>query len=302
MIIRNNKTPTVTITFPTYNGWEDTKECLESLSKLNYAKRSIEIIVVDNNSQDQTPQKIRKLFSHVKVIEQQKNLGYAKAVNISLSKASGQYILFTNNDIVLDRNYIKNMVSLAMSNPEISVIGSMVYLKNPKGKIGFNGLRLNPYLGYHQYDLKNLDQVRECDLPPSGGFFVRRSLIDEIGSLDEGFFLYFEDVDFCLRAKRAGYKIIFNSNAIAYHGQSKTAFRQNFHDIVSQGYKSKWRCIFKNATLVQIISSIVSQFTLFIIIENLKSNPKTYSDLFVAFLWNLKNLKATLASRRDLYG
>lgn len=296
-MIKGAKRPTVTITFPTYNGWEDTQECLKSASRLNYPKGNTQIIVVDNNSQDQTPEKIRKLFPNVKVITQKKNLGYAKAVNIAVAKSKSKYILFSNNDIILDKNYLENMVNLAESDSKIGVVGSMVYLKKPKGKIGFNGLKINPYFGYHQFDLSNLDKVREIDLPPAGGFFVRRSLIDEIGSLDEGFFLYFEDVDFCLRAKRSGYKVMFDPKAIAYHGHAKTTLRQSFHKIVYQGYKSKWRCIFKNASLLQIISSIIIQFTVLLLIENIKSNPKTYRDLFAAFLRNVINIKSILKSR-----
>ena len=296
------KTPTVTITFPTFNGWQDTKECLNSLSKLDYPRSKIEIIVIDNNSSDHTPDKISNYFPNVEIIKMQKNLGYAKAVNIAVGKSHAKYILFSNNDVVLDKDYVINMVKVAETDPKIGIIGSLVYLKKPRGKIGFNGLKINPYLGYHQYDLKNLENIRDCDIPPPGGFFVRKSLIDDIGSLDEGFFLYFEDVDFCLRAKRKGYKIIFNPKAITYHGHAKTTLRQSFHQIVYQGYRSKWRCIFKNATLPQIISSIITQFTIFIILENIKSNPKTAKDLFLALIWNLKSLKLTLAARKKAYG
>lgn len=292
----------VSIIFPTYNGWSDTKECLKSLKKLNYPGEKLEIIVVDNNSQDSTPSHIQKYFPSVKLISNNQNLGYAKAVNIGIKKSTGRYVLLSNNDIVLHKNYILSMVKLAQSDPKIGIIGSMVYLKNPKGKIGFNGLRINPYLGYHQYDLKNLNRIRDCDIPPAGGFFVRRSVFDKIGLLDEGFFVYFEDVDFCLRAKRHGYKVIFNPSSIAYHGHARTTLRENFETIVFLGYKSKWRCIFKNASLLEIISSLITQFTIIIAVQNIISSQKTFKPFLNGFNWNLKNLKETLKIRKKTYG
>lgn len=294
--------PKVSIIFPTYNGWEDTKECLKSISHLSYPKNLLEILVVDNNSKDGTPQKIKKLFPRVKLITSSKNLGYSKAVNTAVKKSRGDYILFSNNDIVLEENYLKSMTSLAESDLKIGIIGGMVYLKKPKGKIGFGGLRVNPYLGYHIYDLANLDRVRECDLPPAGGFFVRRSMLDKIGLLDEEYFIYFEDLDLSIRAKRNGYKVLFNPQAISYHGYGKTAFKQNLEFIIYQGYKSKWRCILKNANLLQIVSSLITQFTILILLQNLSSSIKTFKPMVRGVFWNFMHLKEILKARKQAYG
>lgn len=297
----NYENEKVSIIFPTYNGWVDTKECLKSILRQNFPQNNLDVFVVDNNSQDLTPSYIQKYFPNVKLVTNNQNLGYAKAVNIGIKKSRGGYVLLSNNDIVLDKNYILNMVKLAQSDPKIGVIGSMVYLKNPKGKIGFNGLKINPYLGYHQYDLNNLNMIRDCDIPPAGGFFVRRSVFDKIGLLDEGFFVYFEDVDFCLRAKHHGYKVIFNPKSIAYHGHARTTLRENFETIVFRGYKSKWRCIFKNASLLEIISSLITQFTIIIVVQNIISSQKTFKPFLNGFIWNVRDLKETLKVRKKTY-
>lgn len=291
----------VSIIFPTYNGWIDTRECLKSLQKLNFPKKALEIIVVDNNSHDGTVQNIKKQFPGVKLIKNSKNLGYSKAVNIAVRNSKSDYIVFSNNDIIVDKNYLREMVNLAESDSQIGIIGNMTYLKDQKRKLAFDGLRVNPYLGFHQYDLANLKRVRECDIPPSGGFMVRRKMLDKIGPLDEGYFLYFEDLDICLRAKKHGYKVIFNHKAIAYHSFGKTAFREKFEEIVYQGYKSKFRCLFKNATLLQIISSLIAQFTILIFVQNLKSEMKTYKPMLRGFWWNIKNLRETLDARKKAY-
>ncbi|MBI2595322.1 glycosyltransferase family 2 protein [Candidatus Daviesbacteria bacterium] len=295
MKISNEK---ISVIFPTFNGWQDTKRCLKSLQQVSYPKNKLEVWVIDNNSSDNTPALIKKNFPWVKIICQPKNLGYSKAVNLAVKKTKSDYILFSNNDVIFDKDFFTKMVQLAESNPKIGIIGGKCY--NQKGgTIGFNGLRINPYLGYHQYDLNNLDSIRECDIPPAGGFFVRRKLINKIGSLDEGFFLYFEDIDYCIRTKRAGFKVLYNPNAVFYHISSKTAYREiRWEDIATIKYRSKWRCMFKHATVFQIVSSLAFQFSIVIAFENFNSSVKTYIPLIKGLYWNILNLKNTLNARR----
>ena len=293
--------PKITIVFPTYNGWKDTQECLNSLLKLDYPKKKLQIIVVDNNSNDGTVQNIKKYFPIVTLIKSPKNLGYSKAINIAARQSKSDYILFANNDIVLDKNYLKEMIALAESNHQIGIVGHLAFLKDNRKKLAFDGLRVNPYLSYHQYDLSDINKIRECDLPPAGGFLARREMLDEIGLLDEGYFLYFEDLDLCLRTKKYGWKVIFNPKAIAYHGFGKTAFRQEFAKIVYEGYKSRFRCLFKNASLFQITTSLIAQFTILIVGQNLKSQMKTYKPMLAGFIWNLKHLRKTRMARKKAY-
>lgn len=296
------KPGTISVIFPTFNGWKDTKDCLRSFTHLTYPAEKVEIIVVDNHSSDSTPSLIRKHFPKVRVIEQSKNAGFAKAVNVGIKSSFGEYLLVTNNDVVFDKEYLHTMINLANTDRKIGIIGGMVYLKSPKDKIGFDGLKVNPYLGYHQYDLKNLDKVRNCDWTSGNGMFMRRSMLDDIGLFDEGYFFYFEDLDLCLRAKRRGYKILYNPQAISYHGYGKTAFKGNLEEVIYQGYKSKWRCIFKNASLVQIIISFLAQFSILIFAQNIISNIKTHKPMIRGVYWNLMHLQETIRIRKATYG
>ncbi len=268
---------------------------------LDYPKKKLQIIVVDNNSNDGTVQNIKKYFPIVTLIKNPKNLGYSKAVNIGLRRSKSDYILLSNSDIVLEKNYLKEMVALSENDQQIGIVGHLAFLKDNRKKLAFDGLRVNPYLSYHQYDLSGINKIRECDLPPAGGFLVRREMLDEIGFLDEGFFLYFEDLDLCLRAKKFGWKVVFNPKAIAFHGFGKTAFRQKFEKIVYEGYKSRFRCLFKNATLFQITTSLIAQFTILIVGQNLKSQMKTYKPMLAGFIWNLKHLRKTRMARKKAY-
>lgn len=292
----------ISVVFPTFNGWSDTKECLKSLESIIYPKEKLEIIIVDNNSSDSTPRLIRKNFPQVVLIQQSSNIGFAKAVNVGIKNSKGEYLLITNNDVAFDKNYFKSMLNLAEADEKIGIIGGMVYLKNPKNKVGFDGLRVNPYLGYHQYDLKDLDKIRSCDLVSGNGMFIRRRMLEKIGPFDEGYFFYFEDLDLCLRAKKAGYKIVFNPKAISYHGYGRTAFKQKADNVIYQGYKSKWRCIFKNASISQIVISLIAQFTVLILAQNIISDIKTHKPMLRGFCWNIKHLRETLEARRAAYG
>ncbi len=136
---------------------------------------------------------------------------------------------------------------------------------------------------------------------PSGGFFVRKSILKNVGLLDENYYLYFEDVDFSLRAKRKGFKVIYNPHAIYYHGQGKTSLRRNLQEIIYYGYRSKWRCLIKNATVLQIITSFLAQTLLLIHIENMRSSIKTYKPFIKAIYWNLKHINQTLQARKNLF-
>jgi GT2 family glycosyltransferase len=289
----------ISIIVPTMNGWNDTKEWLKSIKHADYPKELLEVIVIDNNSSDGTPESIKKYFPQAKIIKNKYNLGYTKAINIGVKLATGEYLIFGNNDVVYDKNYFKEMVKLAESDKSIGIIGGIAYLKDNPHKLAFNGLSLNPFLGYHIHDLNNINKIRPCDILPAGGFFLRTSILKKVGLLDEGYFYYFEDVDIAIQAKRNGYKVLFNPNAIYYHGCQKTAtMPENLQTSIYHGYRSKLRCIIKNGTLLQIITSITLQFFL-IHWDYIQSPIGTYKHFIKAFYWNIKHLKETLNARKE---
>jgi GT2 family glycosyltransferase len=294
-MIINNK---ISIIIPTLNGWPDTSECILSIYASKYPKKLLEIIVVDNHSSDNTPKYVNEVFPQVKVIKLSHNTGYAKAANTGFLISNGDYILFGNNDVVYDKNFFREMVKLAKSDKRIGVVGGKAYIKGQQNKIAIKGLKTNAYLGFYQYDLKDLDKIRECDLLPGGGFFVKRNVLEKVGLLDEDYFLYYEDLDFYMRAKRKNFKIIYNPNAVFYHAFGKTTGRENASKIIYYGYRSKIRCILKNSTLPQIITSLFLQLFILIHLDNIRSSIKTYKPFVKAIHWNLKHLKETFKLRK----
>lgn len=286
--------PKVTIVFPIFNGWEDTRDCLTSIKNLNYPKEDLKIIIIDNASTDGSVEAIKKLTNskikglRIKLIENKENLGFAKAVNQGVKKATSELILITNNDVVFEKDCLKELVKAITGNSEIGAVGGKIYWKN-QDKIAIDGFRLNPYLGYHQFDLSGLDRKRERDWVPGTGLLTKRKLLLDLGGFDEGYFFYFEDIDFCLRAKKAGFKLLYTPRAILFHGYGRTIFKEKTEKIFYLGYRSRWRCIFKNANPIQILTSSFFLLTLFPLYQSLLTHYDIFKPMLKGLLYNLKD-------------
>lgn len=283
-----NKYPKVAIIFPTFNGWQDTKECLKSVEKLDYPQDKIEIIVVDNGSTDQTLTGIRKNFPKVKVLAQKTNLGFAKAINLGVKEAKSELILITNNDVVFEKNCLKKLVKTAAADSHATVIGGKVYWKNTH-RLSFGGFRLNHYLGYHQFDLSGANKERQTDWISGVCLLTSKKLFLDLGGFDEKYFFYFEDIDFCLRAKRAGLRLLYQPKALVYHGYGTTIYRQGVEKILYLGYRSRWRCIFKNASPVQILTSSLFLFFFSPLYQSLLTRHNVYRPMLKGLWSTLKD-------------
>lgn len=292
------KYPKISIIFPTYNGLIDTKACLNSIAKLNYPPNKLEIIIVDNGSIDGTPEWVKKHYPQVKIIKFKKNLGFAKAVNVGLKKASGGYLFITNNDTVLTKNYFWPLLKLFSSQNKIGIAGGQILYKKPKGKNTMPGYRLNLYFGWHAYDLNNLDKIREVEWFPGSAMLVKKEVFEKVGFFDEGYFFGSEDYDFCLLARKAGYRIYYAPKAILYHGMATAAKKLGENQRFYFNYQSKFRLVIKNATILQMLTFFPTQLILGPVISYIRFGHKTFSPMILALKWNLNHLKETLKARK----
>lgn len=222
---------TVTALVLNYDGVGLIEECLSSL--LNQTYRDLEILVVDNHSEDRSVDLVRHHFPQVRLIQNEKNLGFAKAINIGIKAATGRYILCLNNDTKLHPTCVEQLVE-TMSSLE-GQRGSRVAGLAPKmlldrsnrsfidavgNSIMPNGSAFNNGIG--QIDLGQFDvQIRVFGLC-FGAAFIRKDVFEEVGFLDESFFAYYEDVDWCYRANLLGYQFYTAPGAIIYHKHSAT--------------------------------------------------------------------------------
>jgi len=290
-----NNFPKVSIIFSNFNGGIEPIECLESIRKLTYPQEKIEVIVVDNGSTDGSREQIEKEFPKVKLIKLKKEIGLSASINLGIKRSRGSYILVGNDDIVFEKNSITKMVEYLENHQDIGVLGGKVFYKDrPKTLTDFVS-GFNFYLGSIQKPKKKSDilWLQSCSV------MIPKRVFDDIGFFDEGFYpLYFDDFDFCLRAKRAGYRLAHNPEAIFWHGYGKTTKKFQSSKFYFWWQKNKIRFMFKNATPLQITTALVSQF-LASIVKSLTTRQNLLFPLVKALGVNLIQLPQTIRLRKN---
>ena len=211
-----------------YQTFELTRNTVNSILKYDYPF-SYEILVVDNASGDDSLSKLQDYFGDkVEFIASPSNSGFAAGNNLALSVAKGEYVLLLNSDTVVWENTLEDIYNYMESHSDVGASGCRVLLENgdldKACKRTFPNVKNSFFRLFHipnkskddNYNLDNLpdDEVYEIDCLTGAFMFIRKDALDEIGFLDETFFMYGEDIDLCFRIKEAGWKIV-------YYGKSK---------------------------------------------------------------------------------
>ncbi len=209
-----------------YNGAEILSACLESLCTQTYP--DLEIIVVDNASSDGSDQIPGEFWDRVQLIRSTENLGYGGGVNVGIAASSGNMILALNNDIILDPFCAGYLARAMEENPRIGMCAPKMLL--PDGRLNSTGLCISRSgAAWNQnFGCENTVQAspNEEILGPSGGAALyRKAMLEQVGSFDESFFMYMEDVDLAVRARLAGWRCRFVPDAVVIHANSATAGR-----------------------------------------------------------------------------
>ncbi|KKQ67139.1 MAG: putative glycosyltransferase [Candidatus Daviesbacteria bacterium GW2011_GWA2_38_24] len=218
----------VSVVIPNWNGKEFLKACLKSLESQTF--KNFEVIIVDNGSTDRSAQYIKKYFPKFKVIKLPKNIGFSPAVNIGIKDSQGEYIVLLNNDTKVDKDCLKQLVKCADVYPEVGMVAAkMLQFYNPDlidsagDFVDAVGHASN--IGYGEKDGEKFNESKEIFLVTGGGALIKRKVFEKVGLLDDEYFAYFEDVDFCLRAQMQGFKAWFEPMAIISHIHKATSSR-----------------------------------------------------------------------------
>ena len=279
--------PKVSIVFSNFNGGKEPLECLASIKKLNYPKNKIETIIIDNGSKDKSPEKIAGKFPEVNLIKLKKDIGLPASLNLGIKKSAGKYIFIANDDIVLEKNSIKNMVHFLEKNTNVGVLGGKVFYKNEPKKLSDSACDFNFYLGEIKKGLVKGEQIKWLQ---SCAIMVPKIIFQKVGLFDSGFYpLYFDDFDFCLRVKNSGFKIVYLPNATFWHGVGKTTRQFSNKKVYYWWYKNKIRFYLKNATIVQIITATFFQITA-ICIKSFKEKQNVFSPFARALIVNIQEM------------
>jgi GT2 family glycosyltransferase len=243
----------VTIVVLNWNDSDDTLECISSIKKLVIPKGvELNTIVVDNNSDPSSVNKLKD-HSYFELIENKKNLGYSGGNNVGIKAAiakGSDYVWILNPDLRLDTKSFSALVDFSRQAPHVSILSPKIYFypgyeyhkdrysKKDAGKViwyagGFINWTtvLGEHYGVNEVDKGQFDGPNEVGFATGASLFFKKDLWNSTGGFDEKFFLYLEDADLCLRAKKIGLSIYFVPNSIMWHKNAKSSgVGGNLHD------------------------------------------------------------------------
>ena len=219
--------PLVSIITVNYNQTEITCQFLESLRKITYP--NIEIFVVDNASIKDDPSPIKIKYPEVIFIKSDENLGFAGGNNLAVREARGEYILLINNDTEVHDEFLEPLINKMTANPKIGAVSPKIrYFFNPD-LIQYAGFEpMSPItirqhaIGFNQKDNGQYDIDKLTDFGFGAAMIVSRDVLNKVGLMADIFFLYYEEMDWMTRIRRAGFEIWYVHNSLVYHKDSIT--------------------------------------------------------------------------------
>jgi len=220
-------TANVTVVIPNWNGMDLLGRCLDSLVAQNLKSN---VIVVDNGSTDGSKEYIKKTYPMVRLIELDKNHGFAGGVNAGIGAAlkdDATYIALLNNDAVADKAWLEQLVKTAGHAPKAGIVTSKI-LRSDKKHLDSTGDFYSiwglPFpRGRNELDHGQYDHQTEIFGASGGASLYSAGMLEQIGLFDESFFAYFEDVDISFRAQLAGWKVQYQPKAVVYHEVGATS-------------------------------------------------------------------------------
>lgn len=249
--MQSNHYPLISIITVNYNQTQVTLDLLNSLQSVTYP--NIEIIVVDNASRENPKAIINHNFPEVIVISIEENLGFAGGNNEGIRIAKGKYFLFLNNDTEVEPDFLEPMIRFMEQNPKTGMCSPKIRFFEDKDLIQYAGssdmdyLRVASYtIGYGQKDIGQYNKTEFTHLIHGAAMLVPRQVIEKVGFMAEQFFLYYEELDWCERIKRAGYQIAYISDSLVYHKESVSVGKSSLLQIY---YKTRNRILFVRRNL-----------------------------------------------------
>jgi GT2 family glycosyltransferase len=223
-------TPKVCFVLVNFNQEVLTRACIRSLQALTYPNR--EIILVDNASPDGSGAKLAAEFPPVCFIANKVNLGFAGGNNVGIRRAlerKASYVVLLNNDTIVPPGMVQPLVEAARRDGSIGVQSGKIFYLAERATIWYAGGKLRiasaagTHPGMHQEDRGQFDLFGDTDFATGCMMFLGRSALETVGLLDERYFLFLEDADWCVRARRLGFRIVYNPAAYLWHSVSATA-------------------------------------------------------------------------------
>ena len=216
--------PLVSIITINFRDAATTSALLDSITKQSYS--NIQVIVVDNGSLEEVSETFKAHYSEVEVIVSKENRGFAGGNNLGIQAAKGDYLFFVNNDTVFTPDLIEQSLA-AFTTDEIGVVAPKIYYFDQPEIIQYAGFTpINPLtarnqtIGKDEKEEGQHDVSNETPYAHGAAMMLRRSVVEQVGAMPEDYFLYYEEMDWCVQIRNAGYKIIYAPKAMIYHKES----------------------------------------------------------------------------------
>jgi len=294
--------PLVSIITVNYNHSTDTIDMIHSLKECTY--KNIEIIVVDNDSQNDNPSCILEKFPDIKLVLLDNNLGFAGGNNEGFRYATGEYILLLNNDTEVDPYFLEPLIELLQNNKNIGMVSPRLLFYNSPGKktiqyAGASKINLltgrGKNLGWGETDNGQYNFVKETDYAHGAALMLSREVLSEVGCMPDVFFLYYEEHDWCTAMQKKGLKAFYVGTSKVYHKESVSIGKNS---PIKTYYMTRNRIVFlrRNANWINFLFSML--FFLFIsvpagIFRFVKNKESLLIKYFIsAIVWNFTNLKS----------
>ncbi len=290
--------PLVSVIIVNWNGMKYIKECLDSLFNQSYS--NYEIILVDNASSDGSVEFVEKNYPKVRIIRNKENLGFAEGNNIGIHETKGELVALFNPDAVAEKEWLSKLVSVLQSSNTIGAATGKIYYygdKYGKGAVFCTWSKVDPHSAATTNFHKN-EPVSKVDYLSGAAMIVKREVVDKIGLLDSGYFLYFDETDWCARMIRAGYDLVYVPTAIAWHVVSASV-----DDFLRKLYymeRSRVRFALKNfdASYIPIFVIIFLTESFLVFCRDVKNRNFGRTRVRLRILsWNLSHLGSTLKKR-----
>lgn len=297
--------PSVSVIILNYNGRVYLSNCFESLAKINYPRDKVEVLLVDNGSTDGSTQYVREYFPWVRILSLERNLGFCEGNNKGATSAKSEYILFLNNDVTVDENWLIELMKVAVQFPNDILTNKLLCLNNPK-IINFDGAKATLMgRGFNlNFGKENYKNVRSSYIiqPYGASMIVKKDVFMELGMFDRDYFISLEDFDIGVRAWLLGHKVIYVPSSIVYHKIDGTEGKKSDIKIYC-ATKNALMNVIKNFDLFHMFQGIFF-CVLYDAVESLtlirEKTPMKVRLKFMAYFWVVKNLRGVITKRENI--
>jgi len=291
--------PLVSVITVNYNQSKVTFDLLESLRKITYP--NIEIIVVDNASPNDDADSIKISYPEITLIKSHKNLGFAGGNNLGIEKSTGHYLLFINNDTVVPVDFLEPLVTFFQAHPDAGMVSPKIRYHHTPEMIQYAGYtEINPYtirnhsIGYKEIDNNQYDLDRPTAFGHGAAMMVPRKVIEKVGMMPDIYFLYYEEIDWGWKIRKAGYQNYYVGHAMIFHKESISTGKNS---PLKTYYMARNRILFTRRNLIgtqkwiSLIYQILGAGTKNLIVHLVKGEYKHLHSYFNGLVWHFKNHK-----------